>query len=357
MRFSYDVGYETPGNPAATGKATPTGHPVAKKRQESVGSGPRPERFGELCVPVVAELQEKRAERTKVHPHTGSSCKALRVPGEETGEVTFERTPGRRLHHRPVDPRAHRQVDREASRRPVPSLPCLEASEESGLELPETRAPGLTEGRGGHRTVEEEQMAPDKKKPKNLGPISFSSMKVGSCLSLTSNAPGPLRAALLSFIISTDKIVSPPSTPLVCLPKEGEWPCTSDCTPKISQAWRSVVSSGISFDISPARSSFCGTGERSTATTRSRPCSFATPGFMRSPSQLMPQSSTPQSMSGPRQTLLYPMVHPKIWHSSEAGFAALRPGYENPKSSSGHASLLANCLGRNECFHYLCKVQ
>lgn len=357
MAFSYHRGYETPGNPTAAGETAPTRHPVAKKRQESVGSSPCPECFRKLCVSVVAELQEERPKRTKAHSHPRSSSKAFRVPEEETGGVAFERPPSRRLHHRLMDARSYCQADREALRCPVSSLSCLEASEDSGLELPETRASGPTEGRRGHRTLEEEQMAPDKKKPKKLGPIWSSSMKAASCLFLISNAPGPLKATPPFSTISTGKIASPPSMPSAYLLKEGEWPCISDSTPKTSRAWRCSVSLGTSFGICEAPLSFCGTGERSTSTARSRPCSLAIPESKWSPSQLMPLSSTRQSMFGTRQTPLYPTARPEICPIFGANFAALWPGYENPKIFSGHASSPANYRGQIESFHYLCKVQ
>ncbi len=74
LGFSYITGRETPRNRPATVKTPPTGHPVAKSRQESVASGTGLERFCELGLPLVSDLLEEghRGAMALAHGADGS---------------------------------------------------------------------------------------------------------------------------------------------------------------------------------------------------------------------------------------------------------------------------------------------
>jgi transposase len=77
---------------------------------------------------------------------------------------------------------AHRQGDRDAVRRPLQSGRRLEAlAARPRLELAETRTAGAPARRGGHRTLEDEGVAPYKKTPLDVGPTSCFSMKAAFC--------------------------------------------------------------------------------------------------------------------------------------------------------------------------------
>src|SRR5213594_323269 len=88
----------------------------------------------------------------------------------------------RRAHDGVVDPPAHCHPDRGRVRCSLHCRRRMEAvAARPRVELAETRTPRSPAGRRGHRTMEAADVAPYKKTPPGVGPISCFSMKAAFC--------------------------------------------------------------------------------------------------------------------------------------------------------------------------------
>ncbi len=122
----------------ATGAATPTGHSAATGGEESVGCGARRERIREFGVPMGPVVPKKGAEGGTPAPYPRPSAQALRVAEEAPDHVAPEGPPDSWLSDRSLDRTARWPDNPTAVGRGLPSLPCLEATAQFGLELSET---------------------------------------------------------------------------------------------------------------------------------------------------------------------------------------------------------------------------
>src|SRR3990172_12114113 len=123
--FRYTWGYETPRDPATTGEATPTGHPVVKSGQESVGCGPGLKRLQELGLPVVRGLQKEGTRGADLQSDPRPSTQIIQDAEAAVDEASSGRPLGLRPSHGPVDPEADRSVDPQAIWHALPPPPCL----------------------------------------------------------------------------------------------------------------------------------------------------------------------------------------------------------------------------------------
>ena len=82
---------------------------------------------------------------------------------------------------RAMDAQAYSPRDQARIQRSSSSFSCLENTAPRRLELSGARAPCDPKGRRSHRTLEALQVACYKKKPEDLVPTSFSSMKAAFC--------------------------------------------------------------------------------------------------------------------------------------------------------------------------------
>src|SRR5881296_936592 len=88
----------------------------------------------------------------------------------------------RRAHNGVVDPPTHCHADRGPVRCSLQCRRRVEAvAARPRVELAETRTPRSPAGRRGHRTMEAADVAPYKKTPPGVGPISCFSMKAAFC--------------------------------------------------------------------------------------------------------------------------------------------------------------------------------
>lgn len=349
--------HETSRNRPATGAATPTGHPVAKGGQESVGCGACSERVREFGVPVGSDVPEKRNPGSSAPSHPGPSAQALPVTEEATGNVAPERPPGRRLSDGSVDLKACRRDDSTALGCGLSPLPRLETPGKSGVELSKTGASGPPTRRSSHCPLETVSLAPYKKTLKGLAPIWSSSMNPVSCSSPTWPAPGPQKDRRPSFTISTNKTESRRSAPWPCPPSGDNWPSISIFAPAISRGWMSGPSCTICSGIFGGPWSCCGIGERFIAAARSNSGSDAIPDCMWNRSRPMLRNSIQRNMFGTKPTVPWPTARP--WTcSSLTGCSETRSDESGDRRSfSGPVSMLPICLGQDESFHYLCKTQ
>jgi hypothetical protein len=84
FRFYYTMWHETPRNRSATGKASPTGHPVAKSGQNSVGSRTGSKCLSKFSIPLVSGLPDQGSEGAGAQTHAGTSIQALSIPKTQT---------------------------------------------------------------------------------------------------------------------------------------------------------------------------------------------------------------------------------------------------------------------------------
>ena len=255
------MGYETPRNRAAAGKAAPAGDPAAKSAQESVGRGTSSKCFCEFGVPLVSGLPSQGPARPTTPTHSWTSTQALPIPEAQVGEGASEGTAGCGLSDRSLDLTAGGRGDQGAFRGGLSPLPRLEASIKPGMELSETGAPGTPKGRRINRSLEALPLAPYKKKPKDLGPIWSSWMNLAFCSFPISPAPGPRKGKHPFCTISTSSTGFLRSALWRCLLNEDAWPYISSFAPAILPAWMFEPSSKTCSGIFEGRWSFCGIGE------------------------------------------------------------------------------------------------
>lgn len=136
----------------------------------------------ELHRSMEARVSSRHTERVTRPAHSRPPAPVDDGPAGPPPAVAASRRAGRRAHDRVVDPQAHRQGDRDTVRRPLQSGRRLEAlAVRPRLELAETRTACAPARRGGHRTLENDGVAPYKKTPPGVGPTSCFSMKAAFC--------------------------------------------------------------------------------------------------------------------------------------------------------------------------------
>ena len=355
--MGYTMWHETPRNRPATGAASPTGHPAAKGRHESVGRGPCRECVRKLRVPMVSGIPKEGIAGTPPSTNPRPSAQALHIAEEATGDVALEGLPVGGVSDRSVDLKARRRDDPPAFRRGLPSLPCLETPGKPGVELPEAGAPGPATGRSRDRPLEALPMAAYKKTHKNVEPIWSSWMNPASCSSPTWPAPGLPKEKHRSCTISTNKTESRRLVLWRCLPNESDWPSIFICAPTISQGSMSERSCNTCSAIFGGRWSCCGIGERSIAAGRSNTGSPRIQGSTWKRSRPTPRNSIRRSMFGTRPTAPWRIVHPRTCSSSTGGSETRCDEFVDRNHFFGPASTLPICHGQGDAFHYLCKYQ
>lgn len=357
FQLSYTIGYETLWNRTTAGKAAPAGHPAVKSGQKSVGSSTGFKRICKFSISLVSDVPKEGFTGVESPAHSWTSTQAVQVSEEPIDKVASEGTPGSWLSNRSMDLKADSQNDRPEVWGSVPPLPRLEASGKFGMELSETRAPGVAKERRKNCPLEALPLAPYKKKPKNLGPIWPSLMNPVFCLFLTSPEPGHPGVRPLSFIIFISRTEFPPSVRSRYPRKEGVWPFTFGFAAAILPAWMSELSSRICSNISEVQWFSCGTGEPSTGEKKSNDSSLNIQDCMSNTFPPMHQNLILQNMFGIRLTGPFQTVHPRIWRSLKECSEIRCGGYGDLKSSFGPVSMLPIYHGHGESFHYLCKNQ
>ena len=166
----------------AAGEATTAGHcPVAGGHTIS-GRRPRGRGSVEFRGSLEASVSAQRPDRVTQSTDSGSSASLDEGPAGTPPMAAPARSARGGAHDGSVDPQAHCVVD------PGPvrcSLQCRRRVEALAarprLELAETRTPRTPAGRRGDRPVEAADVAPYKKTPRGVGPISCFSMKAAFC--------------------------------------------------------------------------------------------------------------------------------------------------------------------------------
>ena len=356
--FRYTWGYETPRDPATTGEASPTGHPVGESGEKTVGRRPLGGGIQKFGVPMVRSVPKEWRGGPSPQTDSGAAAKAHQAPEAQVGEPSAVGTIGARLSNRTVDLEAHCPVGPETVSRSLspPSRVALASS--NGMELPEARPPGSTTGRSGDCALEAVPLAAYKKTPSDVAPIWSSSMNRASCSSPTWPAPGPQKDKRRSFTISTNRTGSRQSAPCRSLPNEDGWPSIFSVAPAISRDWMCKPSSNTCSGIFGDRWSCCGIEDPSIGAGKSSSGSTTVPGSRWNRSRPTPPNSTRPNMSGARRIARWPTVHRGTWSSLTDGSRTRSDESVGRKHSFGPVSTLPIYPGPDKLsFLYLCEPQ
>lgn len=208
------MGHETPRIPRGTGEAPSTRHRVATRRQ---GHSFSCSAFGgsiqELRFSMVSRLPRGRVESPPLEGHSGPPSQAVSNRERQISGTAFGGSSGRRISDRPLDPEADRANHPQALSHPVSPQSCVAVASRDGMELSETRAPGITKERERDCPLEGLPVAAYKKTPKDVEPIWSSLMSRASCSFQTFVALGLRKGKPPSSITSTNRTGFPRSVP------------------------------------------------------------------------------------------------------------------------------------------------
>ena len=337
--LGYTGGHETTWEAQPAGEAQTAGDRPPPSGTTVPGRGAHGEGLVEFGGAMGPGLPEERAEWLARPAGAGP---AGPVVPEAARPVETAAGPGRGkggLFDRRVDVATDRQADQTGVQGALHHRGRLEADAHGPrVELAETGAPGHRAGRGRHRTLETGHLAPYKKTPNDVGPIWRSSTKAGFCSSLTCARPGRPGATPRFCATAISATGFPPSPASRSHRPIGAWGCMYSSTPPTSPGSRSSTSSVISCGISADKWSCSGMGVPFTSGKWSGTSSSTGLGSMCIPSPLMPQSSTPMSLSGPRPSVTCPMAPPKTLGTSRSAFAAQPEDSDDRRDFSGRAS-------------------
>ena len=349
--------HETSRDPRAVGEAASTCRAVPESWPGALCGRPPGPGVGEFRVSLVAGLSAPRAAGTTVQTDAGATAPVVGGAEAEAGEAPVDGgTPGR-LHDRSLDPGARGHTDSPAVRGPLSPRACLEGPDGAGLELPEARAARGGARRGRHRPVEARGMAPDKKTPHDVAPISFSSMRAGSCSSPTCVGRGRPKATPPARVTAIAATASRSAAGWHCRRSAAGWRSISAVAPGISLASTSGRSCSTCSAICAAPLICSGIGAKSTAGERCGRSSGLIRGCTSMTSPLTHPSSIRRSMSGPRPIGLSPTGSPTISQICGTGWTPRSADFGAPRISSGRASTPRTCRGYGDSFHYLGKTQ
>ena len=184
------MGHATPWNPSTARSTKTSGRSAAAGWQDVPVCGRDAERFDKLRGALGPGLSPgwNRSPAGQTSARAPATVVPL-VKAQAPATVGARRWRSR-LYDRAMDSTANCQADRETFRDFLSLRSCVASDDGSKMDVAEAGAPGHPERRASHRTLEEATVARGKKKPKDLGPISYSSTKADSSSSLTCARPG-----------------------------------------------------------------------------------------------------------------------------------------------------------------------
>jgi len=346
----YYGGYETSREPDAIGEATPTSGPVAKEGQDNVGSGTNGWFLSKLSIPMATSLSKGRGERVKCPSGTGASSQAFGGKEESSCEPLDERSSGLWLQHRSLDHSTCCRGNSQASPSSLSPQPYLASVERLRMELSEAGVQGTGEGRGRDRTLEEETLAGNKKKPSNLGPIWRFLMKVALCSSQMFAGHGLRGVKLQSSVTSTGGRGSRPSRLSPYRQSANTWGSISNFMRRTSRRLMSQSFCTIFCNTSVVISSSYGTEPLFIGESPSMTSAVVIQGSMWNGSLDMPLSLTRWNLYGLRRSADWPIVPLKGQRNSKECWVVPQDVSNVLNVSSGLVSGPLNCLGKDNIF-------
>jgi len=193
-------------------------------------------------------------------------------------------------------------------------------------------------------------MAPDKKTPHDVAPISSSSMKAASSSFPTFAGPGHRAARPRVCATATAATASRSAAGWWSRPGGGAWRSISAVAPAISPASTSARSCTTCSATCAVPWSCSGTAAASTGAWRFGRSSSATRACASMTFPRTRRSSTPRSMCGPRLIRRSPMAPPTISANSGTDWTPPSDASAAPSPCSGHASTPRISLGHGDGF-------
>lgn len=339
------MGHETPWTTSTARNAKTAGHCFTAIRPDVSVGGCHIECVGELGGALDAGLPERRSEGTPTQTGFRAPAPVIARPETPVGAASGGGPAARRLHDQLMDVAADCQADPETFSDPLSPGPRVAGDTGVGMDVAEARAAGFRAGRGSHRTLEEIPLAPDKKKPTDLGPVSSFSTKAAFCLSPTSVRPGPRWVIPLSCGIAPSGIGSRRSRALRSRRDANVSASMSAFTLTTSPAWKSPIASATSCAISGGRWCFSGTGAVSISAPWFETSFDSSHGSTRILSRPTRRNSIQPSLFGPTPSAPYPIARPKTSASSVCSSTAACTESKAHNHCCGPVSVRPNCHG------------
>ena len=354
----YTAGHETKRNSSTVGgPQTPCCRFAAERQNLSIGSR-HPKCFDKLSGTLGPRVSEGREKRSTAQADTRPAPKASATTETKIAAALAMRSPGGGLFDRSLDLAANRQADRKTLWDSLSPRPRLAGDGGSGMDLAETETSRHPKERGSDCPLEEERMAADKKKPKDLRPILPSSMKVVFCSFLTCGRPGLPEVIRRSSDTATRETESRPFLHSLSLPPLGDWDFIFASITTTSREWRWSNFCGICCTTCEGKWFCSGMAEPSTDALSSRNfCSNDASGFISNVFPPMLQNLIRTSSSGPKPRMTWPILPPRISFNSKANSAVPCTVFEILRSCCDLVFMLLICRGLDTYIHYLCETQ
>lgn len=354
----YAMGHATPWNPSAIRSTKTSSHSSAAGWQDVSVCGRDAERFDKFGGALGPGFSPRWVSSPAGQTHARAPATVVRVAKAQAPATAGARCRRGGIYDRAMDFAANCQADRETFRDSLSLRSCVASDDESKMDVAEAGAPGHAEKRASHRPLEEAAVARVKKKPKDLGPIWYSSTKADSSSFLTCARLGHRSAIPRSLDIVTAGSGFLPSLLSRSLHRASGLDFTSVSTALTLRGWRSSASCVTSSGTCADRWCCSGMAAPSTGASSSRSSFTNTSGSMCIDFQPMPQSSIPMSLCGPKPRALWPMVRQRTWLSLHVGSAALSIVSGALNDFFGLAFTLPNSHGPEwRYIHYLCDGQ
>jgi len=162
--------------------AASASHRHAAFRQNIPYGGTNIECFPEFGGSLVPNVSKKGTIWNSESSPMGTTLFIDRFTKRKIEKAATARSCGSRLHHRSMDAETYCTIDSNGIPRPLHACWSMETiAQRFRVELPETGEASSTKERESHCRMEKEDMAPYKKKPKNLGPTLHFLTKVAFC--------------------------------------------------------------------------------------------------------------------------------------------------------------------------------
>ena len=202
-------------------------------------------------------------------------------------------------------------------------------------------------------------MASYKKKPKNLVPIWFSSMKAAFCSFPTCAELGHQKERHLCITILISAVKFPPSVRFLFLPSGSIWPSTCNSMKEMSTAWTLKLSSAICSSIYKVTLFSYGTIPPYIGVSWLRNTYKNIQDFWLKSSLAMRQNLIPLNSFGHKLIANFRIHLRKMCDNLKPCSLNLLKGCLNHKSSYGPVSMLLIYPGRvnSYCTYCLCEAQ
>jgi len=357
-KIVYAMGHATPWNPSTARSTKTSSRSTATGWQNIPVSGRDSKRFDKLSGALGPGLSPRWSHSPAAQTNAWPTATVVQVAKTQAFATVGARCRRSGIYDRAMDAAAHCQADRETFRDSVSLRSCVASDDRSKMDVAEAGAPSHAEKRARHLTLEEAAVARVKKKPKDLGPISYSSTKADSFLSLTCARPGRRSAIPRSSDTATRGSGFLPSLQSPSLHCTSGLDFTSVSIAPTLRGWRSSASCTIFCATCADRLCCSGMAALSTGALSLKSSFANTSGSMCIDFQPMPQRSIPMSLCGPKPNTLWPMVRLKMLSSLDVDFAAPCIESETPRGFFGPASTPRISLGPEWLYiHYLCDAQ